>query len=239
MTFKPREERWQRRLEAILRVSGQRVQGFMYNLSNEGMEIRSRARLQMKDEVAVHILSPENQTFHYLSEVRWWRPAVGSKLAKGLFRYGLLHLAVDPGHDDLLDLLKDNPERRTISKRIEVELPVEIEGNLDIRQSITQNVSADGMFLHIEDAPPPYKGETIRLRFEIPETGIQIHTEAKVVHVLQSATAKRLELIPGIGLRLLDMEEPLRRALKEYVDTYKDPLFDEGENVKKGGESPE
>jgi len=209
--------RWQKRFEVILRYQGERIPCYLVNLSNEGMEVRSRARLSVNDEVSVRIITLEGQAYRYLGEVRWWRPLHGEKMGEGIYRYGLRHLAVDPDHAHLMEYVKYDPGRRQDNQRVEVELPVNLITSRDELEAITQNLSAGGAFIRLEEVPPPYRDEVVKLDFAIPDPETEIQTRAKIIHLLQPTWAQKLGLMPGVGIRFLDLSEAMKENLQEFV----------------------
>ena len=140
MDYNERQPRWQKRFEAILNLRGEKLLGLMTNLSNEGMEVRLARRLDVNDEISVRIVTPLGERFNYLSEVRWWRPAIGDRIAKGLFRHGLRHLAVDPEHSRLCEMVQHNPQRREEAQRFEVDLPVWLSSHPELGECRTVKI---------------------------------------------------------------------------------------------------
>lgn len=210
------KHRWQKRFEVLMRLDGERIKGYLSNLSNEGMEIHSRARMQINDELGVRIITPDGKRFNYLSEIRWWRPAIGRKMGKGIYRYGLRHMAVDPDHSSLIELVKYDPQRRKIP-RIDAELKVEITSQPEFSEGFTENISIDGAFLRIDDCPPPYKDENVTLGISIPGMEVPIVAEAKVVHILQPSWATKIGLPPGLGLHFMNLTDDVREKLDEFL----------------------
>lgn len=209
-------QRWERRFEIIMRRDGERVEGLLVNLSNMGMEIRTRYRFDTSDEVSIRIITPDGERFHYLSEVRWWRPVHGLKMGQGQYRFGMLHLAVDPEHNRLMEMVCYDPFRRIGGKRVEVELPVAVESGSDLGPLMTHNISTGGLFIRLPHLPPPYREDVMTLSIQLdPEK--KIRAKAQVVHLLQPSWATRLELASGVGLRFLEVSPEDREVLFAFL----------------------
>ncbi len=238
--MKERAQRWNRRFAAIIRCDGQKVDGFMTNLSNEGMEIRAKYRLNMGDEISIRIITPEEEVFHYLSEVRWWRPAIGSKLAKGLYRYGLRHMAVDPDHARLVEMVKYDSNRRKDQKRIPLRLPIDLISNPEAGPLLTENVSIGGAFVRMPELPPPYRGEMVSISMRLPDSEEPLIAKARVIHMLQPLSAQKLGLPSGVGLHFLDLSSESRKQLLEYLQRSSEQLpVEEGDDTKEKAEKEE
>jgi|GEM_PF-6232335 len=207
--------RWQKRYEVFMRLDGERIKGFLSNISSEGMEVHCRTRMQVNDELGVRIITPDGKRFNYLSEIRWWRPAVGRKMGKGIYRYGLRHMAVDPDHSNLMKIIEYNPARRRIP-RYEAELKVEITSEAEFMQGTTENISQEGAFLRIDDCPPPYRDDKVTIGITIPEQDSPIMVDAKVVHILQPSWAEKIGLPSGLGLHFMDLTDEDRDKLKAF-----------------------
>lgn len=218
MDYPERTTRWQKRFEVIINHQGAKIAGVMTNLSGEGMEVRVPTRFDLNDEVSVRIITPQGEKFHYLSEVRWWRPAIGERIAKGIFRHGLRHLAVDPDHARLVDLVQYNPQRRQEAQRFEVMLPVWIASNPELGEAQTVNISTRGLFLALPDAPPPYREDKIRLSLSLPDGLGTFQTAARVVHVMQPGFAQKLDFPPGIGVQFLNTASEEAAKLAAYLE---------------------
>ncbi|RJO64590.1 MAG: PilZ domain-containing protein [Myxococcales bacterium] len=231
-------QRYEKRFEVILRHDGERAEGFLANLSDEGMEVRARCRFEMRDELSVRVLTPEGERFHYLSEVRWWRPLVGEKMGLGLFRYGLRLLAIDPEHERLMHLVRYDANRRQDVPRVFVELPALLDGSPVPKTATTVNLSPEGVFLKLEEAPPPFRDDRLTVRIDLPETE-PVWATARVVHLLQAVTAQKLDLSPGVGLQFVQLSDDNRRRLAEFVERMKAAGKDEPAEPEAEETSPE
>ncbi len=209
--------RWQKRFEVLLRCNGEQKIGYMTNLSNEGMEVRTRYRLNMNDEVSMRVITFEGEKFHYLSEVRWWRPVHGRKMSLGIFRFGLKHLAVDPEHARLVEMVKYDGPRRNGSRRYPIDLPVQVANLPELGDLHTDNLSEGGLFLKIEGPPPPYRDERVSLRLTLPDAGEPISVDAKVVHLIQPLIAEKLDLSTGVGLRFIKLDAEAHQKIQALV----------------------
>jgi hypothetical protein len=215
--------RWHKRLEAIMRLDGERLTGFLSNISNEGMEIRTKARIQVNDEVSVRVLTPEGRRYNYLSEVRWWRPAYGQKMGRGVFRYGLRHMAVDPYHSELMEMIEYNPIRRH-EPRFDAKVTVEVTSMTVHHHTVTENISANGAFLRIDELPPPYRDEHLTLSINLEENDKPIIATARVVHLTQPGWGEKLGLPTGIGLHFMEISDEARFKLSEFLKKQKEVL---------------
>ena len=201
-----------------MRVAGEAFSGLMSNISNEGMEVRCRQRVEINDEVSIHVITPDNEQFNYLSVVRWWRPDIGRKMGRGKFRYGLKFLAVDPEHAKLIEMVKYDHARRKENRRFEVEVPVRLELDIEGNESVTENLSKEGAFIRLDELPPPYRDDKLLISLKIPSEEEAIHTKAHVIHLLQPSWAEKLGVNPGVGLRFLDLPEEALRKIEAYLE---------------------
>lgn len=217
--MRERKPRWNKRLEVLIRCSGEKVGGYISNLSDEGMEVRVPYRFSMNDEVTVRVLTSDDDSYHYLSEVRWWRPAIGSKLAKGLYRFGLKHLALDPNHDELMEQIKEQPVRVAQKPRIDFQTPIGMDERFVLEEKVySENISEEGLFIHMTEMPPPYKDEKIGISFTLPGDKEPFDVMARVVHIVRPHWAEKMDLAPGIGVRFDNLSDEARERLKANLE---------------------
>ena len=219
MNYNDRQPRWQKRFEVILNLRGEKVLGLMNNLSNEGMEVRLATRFDINDEVSVRVITPLGERFHYLSEVRWWRPAIGDRIAKGLFRHGLRHLAVDPEHARLCEMVQHNPQRRNESQRYDTNLPIWLSSHPELGECRTVNISARGLFVALPEVPPPYREDKVRLSLSLPDGLGTFQSAARVVHIIQPSFAQKLDFPVGTGLQFLHTAPEEMAKFERYLET--------------------
>lgn len=227
------KRRFKRRFEVLMRRAGERFSGYLSNISNEGMEVRARERMQVNDELSIRVITSEGDRFNYLSEVRWWRPAIGSKMGKGIFRYGLQHMAVDPEHAQLMDIVKYDPVRRNVA-RIDAQLPVEVKSSAKHLEAVTENISTEGVFLRFDELPPPYRDEHLTLSIDLKDTEeTPLLVDVKVIHLLQQSWADKLGLPTGVGLHFINVSEETKARLNRFIQQKSEestPASEEAEN---------
>jgi len=122
------------------------------------------------------------------------------------------------------------PDVNHRSDRISVSLAVECRGRGIVRTLRTKNVSPTGLFLKTELPLAP--GRRLKVKFRLPRTAPRasqpqtvsraIAGDCVVVRRVDSAResgpmARNRDLIPGIGVRFVDLEASSRAALGRFV----------------------
>lgn len=109
--------------------------------------------------------------------------------------------------------------------RVVVSVPVRCRGEGFTFTVRTKNISPSGLFLKTERDLSP--GDRIRVRFQLP-AGVgpgktwPVAATCQVVRRVGSGGAD-LDLIPGIGVRFIDLEKDARTVLRDFIRTGSSP----------------
>jgi len=129
--------------------------------------------------------------------------------------YAELDMRLDGAIKHHLPMLARRPDRVAVS------LPVWCEGTGVHATLKTKNISTSGLFLKTDRPLAP--GERLGVRFHIPVEGmarVPIAGVCEVVRRVQAAgppSEADADLIPGVGVRFLDLGEDGARVLKRFV----------------------
>jgi len=156
------------------------------------------------------------------------RPALPARGA-GAAPIDVLPVQGEPGRPDYsdLDIRLDSAIKRHLPMlarrpdRVAVSLPVWCEGGGVHATLKTKNISASGLFLKTDQ--PLVPGERIGVRFQVPVEGmarVPIAGVCEVVRRVQAAGPPAVadaDLIPGVGVRFLDLGEDGATVLRRFV----------------------
>jgi hypothetical protein len=86
------------------------------------------------------------------------------------------------------------------------------------RQSMTLNVSSEGLYVNRLSSDADTPAEDLALEIQLPGTSDTIWATAAVCH------NRQLEHFQGTGMRFLSMADKHRRLLKRYLRDYEEKL---------------
>jgi uncharacterized protein (TIGR02266 family) len=144
---------------------------------------------------------------------------LGKSSARRTFpRVTLLPLKNGKAQDDRLDeaIKKHLPLMRRRVDRVGVSVPVKCRGEGFSFTVRTKNISPSGLFLKTSRELSP--GDRIRVKFALPESE-PIAATCQVVRRVGPGGNDDDDLIPGIGVRFIELEENGRSALLSFVST--------------------
>jgi type IV pilus assembly protein PilZ len=87
-----------------------------------------------------------------------------------------------------------------------------------LREEVSHNVSAGGMFIRT-DRPPPLR-EVVRLSIELPGESVPLEVLAEVMHVVRPEQATA-HLPAGVGVQFVQADDRFREQLDRYLATHK------------------
>jgi uncharacterized protein (TIGR02266 family) len=116
---------------------------------------------------------------------------------------------------------KTTAERRT-QNRVDVELVISIESDSNFFTGFSENISEGGLFIATYD----YKtmGEVFWLEFQLPELSYKVRTRCEVCWVREYNPGLP-EMIPGMGVRFLDLEMQDQGFVQRFCDQLREPMF--------------
>jgi len=100
-------------------------------------------------------------------------------------------------------------------QRVPVSLPVQLVTDSVALQGRTKDLSTEGLF--VRTCQPPPEGATVQVRVSLPVGRSRLLLSVRGVVVRRVEDDPRSYLLPGAGLRLVDLDERDRRALEEFV----------------------
>lgn len=86
-----------------------------------------------------------------------------------------------------------------------------------LREEVSRNISAGGMFIQTEEAPP--LREVVLLSIELPGEREPLEVAAEVMHVVKPADATAL-LPAGVGVQFVQADDRFRERLDRYLATH-------------------
>lgn len=116
---------------------------------------------------------------------------------------------------------KTTAERRT-QNRVDVELVISIESDSNFFTGFSENISEGGLFIATYDYKP--MGEVFWLEFQLPELSHKVRTRCEVCWVREYNPALP-EMIPGMGVRFLDLENMDQGFVQRFCDQLREPMF--------------
>jgi type IV pilus assembly protein PilZ len=105
-------------------------------------------------------------------------------------------------------------ELRTTT-RIAASLRVCIGSAAELREEMTLNVSAGGLFIRT-DAPPPLR-EIVVVSIELPDESAPVETRAQVVHIVTREQARASGRPAGVGVQFVEANDRFRARLDEWL----------------------
>ncbi len=110
-------------------------------------------------------------------------------------------------------------QKERSAPRINLRVTVKAEYQSRLQEFYSRNLSAGGIFLEVEQDLPKV-GTKLKLKFEVPGLRSPIEVEAEVLHHHSYETMdEKMQPLTrrGIGLHFLNLEDPARQLLDEYV----------------------
>jgi len=132
--------------------------------------------------------------------------------------------ATSGGLDSRLDeaIQRHLPALKRIIDRVAVDLPVRCRRRGAIFTVRTKNISPSGLFLTTERALAP--GERIEVRFALPPAArrrlpsrTSVSATCMVVRRVEPESDDTQDLIAGVGVRFLDLDNQVRGVLQHFV----------------------
>lgn len=198
------------------------------------IRLSGRHRLSPGDSVLIGetaLIVPTEETAH-LREVETthevFEPALQKEitdvleLTTGQVRTDDLRIGVPAAKDPS----KNRRSRRVFDER---KVDVQLSGRDELRELWLRDISKGGLFVEMEEAPPP--GTSLVVHLSTP--GGRLHLNATVVHVVPADRAATYGIAPGAGLAFTDLNENKKAAIRDYVDGIANALdVDLGKGVK-------
>jgi uncharacterized protein (TIGR02266 family) len=105
--------------------------------------------------------------------------------------------------------------QRRAHERYEVTIPVDCTTQQIFISNHVSNISRGGLFIR-SDKPLPLQAE-VSLVFRLPDAGLSIHAKGRVIwnYDVPKGTS---QIVPGSGIRFIDMSPADRAALEAYID---------------------
>ena len=123
-----------------------------------------------------------------------------------------------PGATKAPSIPHDN-RRQHVRTRYRVEVTLESESNF--YNGFTENISSGGLFIATYDIRP--MGERIHLEFTIPDRSGPVSIIGEV-RWLREYNHSNTDMIPGMGVRFIDLSESDRADIEKFIAT-KDTIF--------------
>src|SRR5262245_16346500 len=112
-------------------------------------------------------------------------------------------------------LIRPIEGQKRAHERYEVTIPVDCTTQQIFISNHVCNISRGGIFIR-SDNPLPLQAEVV-LVLRLPEAGVSIRATGRVVwnYDMQKGTSR---IIPGSGIRFVDMSPSVRAALESHLD---------------------
>ncbi|MCA1826661.1 MAG: PilZ domain-containing protein [Myxococcales bacterium] len=115
-------------------------------------------------------------------------------------------VAVEPSGED----------PRRAFPRYHASFPVKFATVQDFVLEYAANISAGGVFVHTEEAPP--LKSVVKIEMELPGGGEPVPARGVIVHRVTLQDAKTRGTIPGIGVQFLDADDRFRDRINAAID---------------------
>ena len=199
------------------------VPGSTIDLSSSGIRFRCRHRLRPRSNYQAKISPDGRRLFPSELEVLWlYRVQEKGALQdeEGItpeYIYGCRFTKKDRAFQELLEevILGFHTKRHAI--RMACALTVLLEGSPVSLKRQADNISSGGIFVNVDDPPPPNMHDEIDLRILLPDALDAVFVHAKVVHVVTPDMAQLLGGSPGVGVQFLDFGDQSKNRLNKYL----------------------
>jgi uncharacterized protein (TIGR02266 family) len=111
---------------------------------------------------------------------------------------------------------------RRIQDRIDVEIKLTIESESNFFSGFTQNISEGGLFVATHDYKPI--GHETLIRFSLPDQGEPVVVKCRVCWV-REYNSMAPDMIPGMGLRFMDLGPWDAERIQDFCESLREPLF--------------
>ncbi len=106
-------------------------------------------------------------------------------------------------------------------ERVTYRVDVTVESESTFYNGFTENISTGGLFVATYDVRP--LGQKVSLEFTIPGHRHRITIEGEICW-LREYNETTPDMIPGMGVRFLNLEEPQMQAIERFIE-HREPLF--------------
>jgi type IV pilus assembly protein PilZ len=116
--------------------------------------------------------------------------------------------------------VRPSKEEQRCTPRVAARLPVRFKSVAALRQEVTLNVSAGGMFIQTDDPPPLRVGVVVSL--ELPGERAPLEVHAQVVHRITPAEVRPGGMPAGAGVQFVEADDHFRETLDRYLSSHSD-----------------
>ena len=121
---------------------------------------------------------------------------------------------------------QEQEQKRRQNQRSSLEIDVSIQTDHNFFMGLTENISEGGLFIATYDELPI--GTELDLRLNLPDSS-PMETKAVVVWVREQNWFSE-DVVPGVGVRFLDINEEHANAVRKFVEK-REPMFYEADDM--------
>jgi len=194
--------------------------GYIKDLSIEGVALVGRVTYQPETNLDMSI-GDESRPILIRGMVKWVREFEPVKnFTKTIIRkpeMGVQFLEKPRQYMELLEgIIEEFTENRR-DTRVEMTLKVTYDSPKKLYEEYTHNISMGGMFIMTTDVPK--LNSIVKVNILLGDILKVIHAEAKVVHVVDTDTARKMSTLPGIGVQFTHFKPGDKEALTSYINS--------------------
>ncbi|MFC2173667.1 response regulator [Acidobacteriota bacterium] len=111
------------------------------------------------------------------------------------------------------------PDEKNVRKayRAPVNLPVTFRIGTETVISTAFNLSVEGIFIIVQDREPPQVGETLDLKFWVPNTDRLMEMRGEIMWRNGFDDTLKKTHPPGMGVKFINMDDKIRKTMEEFL----------------------
>jgi uncharacterized protein (TIGR02266 family) len=113
------------------------------------------------------------------------------------------------------------------SRRLPVQIEVELEGGIDVQSGQTADIGRGGLF--VASRRPLQVGERVRARLTLPGLGLHVEPWCEVRWIRDAESARRQQQPMGMGLEFVKVSPLIREAINAFINRQEEmssPFFE-------------
>ena len=217
MTDQRHAKRVDHRFRLEISDVGKQFSGILQDISAGGLSFRCSEELLSFSLVGVELITVEQKVYHCRAQVRW--RARQHRLVSEVpdYLYGCQFIEKDLKFSELVDQVLGDFSNVRQEERLECGLSVYLGGDSAEIEKMANNISMGGLFVPVDNPPPPRKNEVIDLRIVLPDEMEEVTGRARVKHIITAEVADLSPLPAGVGVSFMDFQGRGREVLNQYL----------------------
>lgn len=118
-----------------------------------------------------------------------------------------------------------SPAERRTAIRHELEVQVDFESEHNFYTGLTQDISTGGLFVSTNQIKKV--GDRVRLKFSLPNQGVEVEVETEVRWVRETSSLQRNDCEPGMGLRFINLTPAAKQVIETFLKERESLFYDD------------